>query len=115
MSKVSTAERDAAAVAQIIAAGLNILRFARGGKDRFLEDLMVRSAIERQFELMGDAAARVSAAFREDHPQVPWRSLAGFRSVLIQGYEALDPEVVWDALGPPLQETLEALRRSQDT
>lgn len=111
MSKASSDERDAEAIDHIISAGQHILRFARGGKDRFMEDLMMRSAIERQFEVMGEAAARVSEAFREEHPQVPWRSLVGFRNVLIHGYDAVDPTVVWDALGTPLQEALAALKQ----
>jgi len=110
---ISPAERDAEAVRHMIAAGDNILRFAKGGKKRFLEDLMVQSAIERQFEILGEAAARASAGFHDAHPEIPWRSLVAFRNVIIHGYDGLDPERIWNALGTPLKEALEALRRSQ--
>ena len=58
---------------------------------------------------MGEAAKRVSPAFREHIPEIPWRRLAGFRDVLIHQYEGVDLEEVWKRIEqdlPPLAERL---------
>lgn len=94
----------------MVAAGELILRFAKGGRPRFLANVMVRSAIERQFELFGEAARRLSPAFREAHPEVPWRTIIAFRNNLIHGYGGIMPEKVWDGIGKGLKPAMEALR-----
>jgi uncharacterized protein with HEPN domain len=38
---------------------------------------LIRDAVIRNFEIMGEATKRLPASFRENHTQVPWRSLAG--------------------------------------
>ncbi|MFO1533701.1 MAG: DUF86 domain-containing protein [Thermoplasmatota archaeon] len=95
----------------MVQAGDLVLTFAKGGKRRFLANAMVRSAIERQFEVMGEAATRVSVAYRDAHPEVPWRTLVGFRNVLIHGYDGVDPERVWTAVSVHLRQALPELRK----
>ena len=41
--------------------------------ESFLENRMVQNAVMRSFEVVGEAARRVSPGFREAHPEVPWR------------------------------------------
>jgi uncharacterized protein with HEPN domain len=48
---------------------------------------LIRDATIRNFEIMGEATKRLPASFRENHTQIPWRSLAGFCDVLIHNYE----------------------------
>jgi uncharacterized protein with HEPN domain len=61
----------------------------------FLEDRMMQNAVMRSFEVVGEAARRVSPEFREAHPDVPWRLMGDFRNKLIHDYFALDLEVIW--------------------
>lgn len=63
--------------------------------ESFLENRMLQNAVMRSFEVVGEAARRVSPEFREVHPQVPWRLMGDFRNKLIHGYFALDLEVIW--------------------
>lgn len=63
--------------------------------ESFLANRMVQNAVVRSFEVVGEAARRVSPAFRENHPEVPWRLMGDFRNRLIHGYFALDLEVIW--------------------
>lgn len=107
----SDAAADTQAVRDMIRAGEAILRFAKGGKAAFLKDDMVQSAVERQFEIMGEAARRLSEAFRQANPEVPWRTIIGFRNYLIHGYDSIVPEKIWVAVSESLKATLPELRR----
>jgi len=62
---------------------------------RFEPDKMVRSAAERQFPIIGEAARRVSPAFQETHPEVPWRGVVGPLNVLAHDYGEVLVERLW--------------------
>jgi uncharacterized protein with HEPN domain len=55
-------------------------------------------AITRVVEVIGEAAARVSDAARNSHPQIPWLAIAGMRNRIIHGYDAVDFDVVWEVI-----------------
>lgn len=48
----------------------------------------------------------------KDHPQVPWRGLAGFRDVLVHQYDSIDVQEMWRVVEfelPPLVVSLTSL------
>ncbi|MGE5482849.1 MAG: DUF86 domain-containing protein [Bacteroidota bacterium] len=49
----------------------------------FSSDEKTQDAVVRQFEVVGEAAKKVSEAFRSQHPNVPWSQMAKMRDVLI--------------------------------
>ena len=62
-------------------------------------------------EIIGEAAARVSADLRNRHASIPWGQMVGMRNRLVHAYFEIDYEQVWKALTedlPPLIERLEA-------
>ena len=94
-------ERDPRAhLADILEASRNIQAFTAGrDRDDYVSDLMLRSAVERQFEIVGEALNRLS---RED-PTVAARipdvsRIVGFRNILVHGYDIVDDESVWTAI-----------------
>ncbi len=60
-------------------------------------DPMLRSAVERQFQIIGEALNRLSrvdpatAARISDLPRI-----VAFRNVLVHGYAVIDNELVWE-------------------
>ena len=63
--------------------------------DEFQNDDKTSSAVIRKFEIIGEAAKSVPDAIKTNYPSVPWKSLAGFRDVLIHNYFGIDEELVW--------------------
>jgi uncharacterized protein with HEPN domain len=74
------------------------LRFTEGlSLQQFLgdENEMARVAVERKLEVIGEAARRLSAAFRENHPDLPWRDIIGLRNVISHEYDRVSYEEVY--------------------
>ncbi len=75
-------------------------------------DRMLRRAVEREVEIIGEAARRLSAAFKAAHPEVPWRRIVAQRNVLAHEYGEIKHEKIWlvaTELVPMLTRTLEPL------
>lgn len=63
----------------------------------FAESVLIRSAVERQFEIIGEAlgrAAREDSALADLMPEIP--RIVGLRNRLIHGYDSVDDQIVWD-------------------
>jgi len=89
-----------------------IERFTRGrGFEQYLADEMLRSAVERQFSIIGEALSRLDkdspdvAAAIPDHGRI-----IAFRNILIHGYAAVDDRIVWGVI----ENHLASLRNAVD-
>ena len=61
----------------------------------FRDDEKTQYAVVRCLEIIGEASKRIPEEFREGHPEIPWKSMAGMRDRLIHGYDVVDCEIVW--------------------
>jgi uncharacterized protein with HEPN domain len=61
----------------------------------FLEDRMVRNAVERNLEIIGEAARCVSQTFRNSLPDIPWRAMIALRNILTHEYGEVRHERIW--------------------
>ena len=68
------------------------------GKHSFFSELLIQDAVIRNFEVIGEAAKRISGAYQQANPGVPWRSLFAFRDVLIHQYEGVSLPRVWQVI-----------------
>lgn len=78
----------------------------------YTTDEMLRSAVERKFEIMGEALNRIkrddpeTLAMIRDH-----RDIVSFRNILVHGYDAIDDRIVWDLMGTDLDNLIEDVER----
>lgn len=107
-------DRDAAYILDAIEAGRAIAAFIEGASyERYLEDRMMRMAVERELTIIGEAAKRMSGTFRAAQTSmVPWPKIIGLRNVLMHEYDEIDNHrifVIATELVPELVKQLEAL------
>jgi uncharacterized protein with HEPN domain len=84
---------------------------ARRTREDLDSDRMLNLSLTRLMEIIGEAAARVSTATREQFPQIPWTAVVGMRNRLIHGYDQVDFDILWDVVQndlPPLLAELSA-------
>jgi uncharacterized protein with HEPN domain len=66
--------------------------YATVGKEEFMSLSHWQDAILRNLEIIGEATKRLSKPLKEQYPDIPWRSIAGLRDVLIHDYMG----VIWE-------------------
>jgi uncharacterized protein with HEPN domain len=72
---------------------------------------MLRSAVERQFEIVGEALSQLNRLAPELIARLPdARNAIAFRNVLIHGYAKVDDSIVWEAAQLNLPRLLQAIR-----
>lgn len=90
-----------------------IARFTTGKTFADYEaDEYFRSAVERQFEIVGEALShlgRVDPATAATIPEL--RRIVAFRNVLIHGYASVDNRLVWGVVDANLADLRTALGR----
>ena len=77
-----------------------VLEFSTGRTlDDYEESALLRSAVERQLEIVGEALRRLSRMDPETAARIPeLESVVGFRNVLAHGYDAVSDRVAWDVV-----------------
>jgi len=107
---------DRAQLEDILSAIGSIARYSERGRPAFDGDELVQSWMIYHLTLIGEAAARLSSALRDHHPEVPWPRVIGMRNVLVHGYFAIDLEEVWVTVErrvPALRRQIEAILRGE--
>jgi len=95
--------RDPAYLWDMLDAARSIQEFTHGAAfEDYAGNKMMRSAVERQLEILGEAARRVSQAFRDEHAEIPWRQVVGLRNVLAHEYGDIRDERVWQIVSDDL-------------
>lgn len=88
----------------------DIREFTQGmNLERYLQDTKCRAAVERKFEIIGEACTRLRDQFPDLFTRLPdGPRIIGFRNRLIHGYDNVDDAIVWDVtahkLSPLAQE-----------
>lgn len=88
--------REVLYLRDIVEAADAIGRFIGGVQvEEFAGDEMRRSAVLQKLIVIGEAAARLPAHFKERHPELEWVDIAGFRNIAVHEYFAVEWSIVW--------------------
>ncbi|PZU97625.1 MAG: DUF86 domain-containing protein [Cyanobium sp.] len=89
--------RDRQALIDILSVLDRALGYPIENAETFREKDYLQDAVIRCLEILGEATKRLSPELRLLHTDVPWRTMAGMRDVLIHAYDVVDLEEVWMA------------------
>lgn len=64
-------------------------------EDDFLKNSLVQDAVIRNLEITGEATKKLNTEFRQKHPEIEWKKIAGMRDKLIHDYIGVDLWAVW--------------------
>lgn len=78
---------------------------------QYSKDRKTQLAVERSLEIIGEAAARISASFRSAHPQIPWRQIIGQRNVLIHEYGEIRQERIFKVVKENIPQLIDFLKQ----
>ena len=99
--------RDSASLLDMYQAGRQVLVFTEGNTLEELQDNDMRlSAVLYEIIVIGEATTRLSPDFRADHPEIPWKKMAGMRNILVHQYDEVNFDVLWDAIQFSIPEIL---------
>ncbi len=75
---------------------LEVQAFVEGKTwDEYESDILLRRAVERSVELIGEAARKISSEFEESHPEIPWNKIIVQRHRIAHEYDRLDDGIIW--------------------
>ena len=97
----------------ILQAGRAIKEFISGKTfAEYASNELLRSAVERKFEVMGEAIARIKRDGPELLSQIRnHRDIVSFRNILVHGYDAIDDRIVWGVIEEDLDGLVEDVNR----
>lgn len=103
--------RDSASLLDIVNAAKRVLLFAEGlDKSVLATNEEKQSAILYQVIIIGEATKRLSTEFRLQHPEIPWKDIAGMHDILAHQYDRVNLNTLWDAIQIDIPELLALLQ-----
>ena len=86
------------------------LRFCQGRTRADLEtDDMLRFALTRAVEIIGEAATKVSMDARNQSSGIAWPAIVGMRNRLVHAYFDVDSDILWTTVTERLPSLLREL------
>ena len=91
--------------------------YTSDGEFVFRQSQLVQDAVIRNLEVMAESSQRLSESTKLIAPDVPWRSISGFRNIMVHDYLGLDLEVIWSVVSqelPNLEMALSKIKELKD-
>ncbi len=92
------------------AAAAKVVRFTFGmDRPDFAGNELVRDAVLRNLEIIGEAAKHIPPAARAGLADVDWRRIIGFRDIVAHAYFGIDDAILWDIVSVKVPELITAM------
>ena len=108
---MSNKNRDEEALIDIYNAVNEVLDFTNRITKKDLEiDKMRLNATLYSIQVIGEATKRLSTDFRQDHPEIPWKRIAGMRDKIVHDYNKIKLNLVWEVATQEVPKLLEQIK-----
>ncbi len=87
-------------------------------KQDFIQDEILKRAIVRSLEVIGEATKSIPIDEKLKYPDIQWKNMAGMRDKLAHDYMDLDYGIVWDVIKnkiPILQSQIKDVLEKENT
>ena len=105
--------RDIERLQHIAEAIDNTFEFVNGVTfDEYCSNKMMRFAVVKNLENIGEASYMLSKEFKKLHPEIDWKEIIAMRHLMVHGYYHIQDEEVWIAIEndlPPLKEQIKRI------
>ena len=96
----------------LVEAAETAIRFLEGRcRSDLDDDEMLRLALTKLVEIVGEAAKQVTPETRAEYPAVPWSAAARMRDRLVHHYFDIDLDVLWSTIVVDLPALLQVVPR----
>lgn len=90
---------DLVRLRHMVDAAREAVSFAQGRtRQDLVRDRMLVLALVQCIAIIGEAASRITAAFQQQYPQVPWGDIIGMRNRLIHAYFDVNLDILWNTV-----------------
>lgn len=104
---------DVHRLADMIMAADEIAAIVQRGRDAFDSDIVLRRAVERCLEIIGEASTAISSDLTDAHPEIPWSDMAKVRDRLSHHYHRIDPSQLWTMATQDIRAAVRLLQKVQ--
>jgi uncharacterized protein with HEPN domain len=78
---------------------------------QFKNNDLVSSVVIRKFEIIGEATRNIPQEIKKKYPDIPWKTMVGFRDKLIHFYFGIKYDIVWETIKSKLPELKEKIKK----
>lgn len=92
-------------------AAARILRYTQGmNYESFVENTLVKDAVIRNFEILGEGVKHVPFSFQKQHRNIPWLQMLMLRNFIVHEFFDIDEEILWEVISHDLQKNHDDLQ-----
>ncbi len=77
--------------------------------DDFDRDELVKDAVIRNFEIMGESVKHIPFSFQRKNKQLPWNHMLALRNFIVHEFFDVDDEVLWEIIQADLSQNISDL------
>ena len=104
--------RDKGRVEDIVKYADNVTTIIEGlTYNDVMADMRTYYSVIKNVEIVGEAAFMLTKAFKDAHPETPWKLVQGMRHVLVHDYENVSPETLYDTAVDSIPELRQQAQR----
>ena len=79
--------------------------------EALINDKRTYYSVMKNVEIVGEAAYMLTKAFKDSHPEIPWKIVQGMRHVLVHDYANVIPRILWGTATHDIPELCKQMER----